>query len=98
MMEEMARHHRTDDGGTLLFAVEHRHAFTSQGGAGPRRHRGAAWVTLLNGEPVRHIETCTFEVIAAGEVLLHHLRCCNCASAVADAARVGDRESTAGQA
>ena len=52
MIEELARHRCTGDDGTPLFVVEHRHLFTSQGGAGARQHRGAAWATLLNGEPV----------------------------------------------
>lgn len=73
MIEELARHRCTGDDGTPLFVVEHRHLFTSQGGVGARQHRGSAWTTLLNGEPVRYIDNRTFEVIATGELLAHDL-------------------------
>lgn len=66
MIEELVRHRCIGDDGTPLFVVEHRHVFTSQGGAGPRQHRGAAWATLLNDEPVRYIDARTFEVVATG--------------------------------
>ena len=39
MIEELARHRCTGDDGTPLFVIEHRHVFTSQGGAGARQHR-----------------------------------------------------------
>jgi len=98
MIEELARHRCAGDDGTPLFVVEHRHVFTSQGGAGPRQHRGAAWATLLNGEPVRYVDAQTFEVIATGELLAHDLRRCSCAPAVVIATQDGGRKSMAGQA
>lgn len=98
MIEELARHRCTGDDGTPLFVVEHRHLFTSQGEAGARQHRGSAWTTLLNGEPVRYIDNRTFEVIATGELLVHDLQRCDCAPAVRIATRNGGDENMAGQA
>lgn len=89
MIEELARHCCTGDDGTPLFVVEHRHVFATQGGSGPRQHRGAARTTLLNGEPVRYIDAGTFEVIATGELLVHDRRRCNCAPAVRIVTRDG---------
>ena len=98
MIEELARHHCTGDDGTPLFVVEHRHVFTSKGGTGARQHRGAAWATLLSGEPVRYIDAQTFEVIATGELLVHDLLRCNCAPAIKIATRDGGCGSMIGQA
>ena len=98
MIEELARHRCTGDDGTALVVIEHRHVFTSHGEVGACQHRGAAWATLLNGEPVRYIDASTFEVIATGELLIHDLRRCDCAPAVRIATRDGGRESMAGQA
>lgn len=98
MIEELARHRCTGDDGTPLFVVEHRHVFTSQEGAGPRQHRGAAWATLLNGEPVRNIDVRTFEVIATGELLVHDLRRCDCAPAAKISTRGGGHASFVSQA
>lgn len=98
MIEELARHHCTGDDGTLLFVVEHRHVFTSKGGAGARQHRGSAWAALLNGEPVRYIDNRTFEVIATGDLLADDLQRCACAPAVRIATRDGSGENMAGQA
>ncbi|GHH25226.1 hypothetical protein GCM10008023_38320 [Sphingomonas glacialis] len=97
MIEELARHRCTGDDGTPLFVVEHRYVFTSQGGAGSRQHRGAAWVTLLNGEPVRYIDARTFEVIATGEMLAHDLRRCDCAPAFGITSRDGGGENVVEQ-
>lgn len=98
MMEQLGRHRTTGYNHTLSFVVEHRHAFTSPGRAGSRRRRGATWMTRLHGKPVRHIEACTFEGIATGEVLVHDLRCCECASAVEIGGRDGYRKNAVGQA
>ena len=81
MIEELARRYYTGDDGAPLFVIEYRYVFTSQGEAGVRRHRGAAWMTLLDGEPVRYIDKRTFEVIATGELVAHDLRRCNCTPA-----------------
>lgn len=97
MIEELARHRCTGDG-TPLFVVQRRHVFITQGGAGPRQHRGAAWATLLDGESMRYIDARTFEVIATGELLVHDLRRCNCAPAVSIFTRRGGFKSVAGQA
>ncbi|QQV77984.1 hypothetical protein H5J25_04350 [Sphingomonas aliaeris] len=98
MIGELARHRCTGDDGTALFVIEHRHVFTSPGGAGPRQHRGAAWATLLNGEPVRYIHARALEVIATGELLVRDLRRCNCAPAAMIVTRDGGRERKARQA
>lgn len=82
MIEELARHRCTGDDGTLLFVVEHRHVFTTQNGVGTRQYCGAAWATLLDGEPVRYMDARTFEVIATGELLAHDPGRCDCAPAV----------------
>ena len=87
MIEELARHRCTGDDDSLLFVVEYRHVFTSNGGTGPRHHRGASWLTLLDGEPVRYIDGQTFEVIATGEILSHDPEKCHCAPAVMVARR-----------
>ena len=71
MIEELARHRCTGDDGTAVVVVEHRHVFTTQGDSGTRQHRGAAWSTLIDGEPVRYIDSRTFEIIATGELLAH---------------------------
>lgn len=69
-MEEIARHRCTGDDGTPLVVVEYRYIFTTEGGeAGVRRHRGSAWLSLLDGEPVRYIDADTFEVTSTGEIL-----------------------------
>ena len=96
MIEEVARHRCTGDDGTPLLVIEHRHVFTSQDGTGARQHRGAAWATLLDGEPVRYIDACTFEVVATGELLAHDLRRCDCAPAVRIATRDGGRVARQG--
>ncbi len=98
MIEEQARHRCTGDYGTALFVVEHRHAFTSPGGAGPRQHRGATWATLLNGELVRYIDVRASGIIAMGELLVHDRRRCNCAPGAVIATRDRGRESMARQA
>ncbi|WP_445191513.1 hypothetical protein ACT009_13150 [Sphingomonas sp. Tas61C01] len=82
MIEELARHRCVDGDGTPLFVVEHRHVFITQGDAGTREHRGAAWTTLLDGEPVRYIDARTFEIVATGELLTHDQGRCVCAPAV----------------
>jgi hypothetical protein len=68
-VEELARHRCTGDDGTPLIVVEYRHVFTSHDGGKPRRHHGARWLALPDGEPVRHIDAETFEVVATGELL-----------------------------
>lgn len=98
MIEELARHRCTGDDGTPLLVIEYRHVFTSQGGSGLRQHRGAAWATLLDGEPVRYIDLNTFEVIATGELLVHDLLYCDCAPAVPITAQDRNGSSMAGQA
>lgn len=97
MIEELARHRCVGDDGTALFVVEQRHVFTSHGKAGARQHRGAAWATLLNGEPVRYIDARTFEVITTGELLAHDLQRCSCAPAAKIAIRDGGLESMVGE-
>lgn len=97
MVEELARHRCTGEDGTSLFVVEHRHVFTSQGGGEPRQHRGAAWTTLLNGEPVRYIDTRTFEVVATCERLVHDLQRCDCTPAPDIFTRDGGHGSMAGE-
>ncbi len=97
MIEELARHRCIGEDGTPLFVIEHRHVFTSQGGAGTRQHRGAAWATLLNGEPVRYIDGSTFEIIATGELLVHDPGRCTCAPAVRIATRHGRCENMVGE-
>ena len=74
----MARHRCAGDDGTPLVVIEQRHVFTIQSGESTRHHRGAAWSTLLDGEPVRYIDACTFEVIATGELLRHDRHGCDC--------------------
>lgn len=69
MIEELARHRCVGDDRLPLFVIEYRHVFTTQGEAGARRHLGAAWLTLLDGEPVRYIDPRTFEVVATGELI-----------------------------
>lgn len=68
-VEELARHRCLGDDGTPLVVVEYRHVFTSSDGGTVRRHHGARWLALLDGEPVRHIDAETFEVVASGELL-----------------------------
>ncbi|MEZ0243878.1 MAG: hypothetical protein ACAH11_10920 [Sphingomonas sp.] len=68
-VEEMARHRCLGDDGTPLIVVEYRHMFTSSDGGTVRRHPGARWLALLDGEPVRPIDATTFEVVASGEML-----------------------------
>ena len=68
-MEEIARHRVTGDDGSPLVVVEYRYIFTTEGEAGVRRQPGAAWLTLLDGEPVRYIDAETFEVTSTGEIL-----------------------------
>jgi len=82
MIEEIARHRCKDSEGSPLFVVERRHVFTTGGAVTTRRHRGAAWVALLDGEPVRYIDAETFEVVATGERLAHDPRQCDCLPAV----------------
>lgn len=68
--EEIARHRCTGDDGTPLVVVEYRYIFTTtESEAGVRRHRGSAWLSLLDGEPVRYIDAETFEVTGSGELL-----------------------------
>ena len=67
--EQIARYRCTGDDGTPLVVIEYRYLFTSEGEAGVRRHRGAAWLSLLDGEPVRYIDAETFEVTRSGEML-----------------------------
>ena len=69
MTEELARYRCAGDDGTPLIVVEYRHIFTSSEGGKTRRHHGARWLALLDGEPVRHIDGETFEVVASGEML-----------------------------
>lgn len=69
MIEEVARHRCVGEDLSALFVIEHRHVFTTQGGTGARRHLGATWLTLLDGEPVRYIDPYTFEVIATGKLI-----------------------------
>jgi len=78
VIEELARHRCTGDDGSPLFVVEYRHVFTSRDEAGTRRHLGAAWLTLLDGEPVRYIDPRTFEVVATGELVTHDKARCRC--------------------
>lgn len=68
-VEELARHRCTGDDGSPLIVVEYRHVFTSSDGGKTRRQHGARWLALLDGEPVRHIDAATFEVVASGELL-----------------------------
>ena len=78
VIEELASHRCTGDDGSPLFVVEYRHVFTSRDEAGTRRHLGAAWLTLLDGEPVRYIDPRTFEVVATGELVTHDKARCRC--------------------
>jgi hypothetical protein len=68
-MEELGRYRCMGDDGTALTVVEYRHIFTSSDGGTVRRQHGARWLALLDGEPVRHIDSATFEVVASGELL-----------------------------
>lgn len=69
MIEELARHPCMGDDGTPLVVVEYRHIFMAGESDNVRKHRGSIWMSLLNGEPVRHIDSTTFEVVASGELL-----------------------------
>lgn len=69
-VEEMARYRCTGDDGAPLVVVEYRYIFTTnESDVGVRQHRGAAWLSLLDGEPVRYIDAETFEVTGSGELL-----------------------------
>jgi hypothetical protein len=98
MIEELARHRCIGDDGTALVVVERRHVFMTNGGTGARQHRGAAWTTLLDGEPVRYLDPSTFEVVATGELLAHDTRRCGCAPAARIATRAGDGDDWVGHA
>lgn len=99
MVEELARHRCTGPDGAIVVVVEHRHLFTvTSGGEEPRRHRGAAWATLLDGEPVRYIDANTFEVIATAELLAHDTAACACAPALRVTERDGADNDTAAPA
>ena len=65
----MGRYRCTGDDGTALTVVEYRYIFTTDGEAGVRRHPGSAWLSLLDGEPVRYVDAETFEVTGSGELL-----------------------------
>lgn len=93
MIEELARHRCTGDDGTPLFVIEHCHVFITQGDAGTRQYRGAAWLTLLDGKPVRYIDARTFEVVATGEFIAHDSARCACAPAIKVSKRKGIGES-----
>jgi hypothetical protein len=69
MIEEMARYRCEGDDGTPITVIEHRHVFTTTDDDKVRHQRGAAWLSLPGGEPVRYIDAATFEVIRSGEVL-----------------------------
>lgn len=92
MIEELARHRCSGDDGTPLFVVERCHVFMTQGDTGLRQYRGAAWLTLLDGEPVRYIDARTFEVVASGELIAHDPATCDCAPAVEVFTQHGRRE------
>ncbi|RYD97107.1 MAG: hypothetical protein EOP61_17090 [Sphingomonadales bacterium] len=68
-MEEIGRYRCTGDDGTPLVVVEYRYIFTTESDVGVRRQRGSAWLSLLNGEPVRYIDAETFEITSSGELL-----------------------------
>lgn len=68
-VEDRVRHRCLGDDGTPLIVVEYRHVFTSGEGGRVRQHPGSRWLALLDGEPVRYIDSGTFEVVASGEVL-----------------------------
>lgn len=68
-MEEIARHRCIGDDGTALVVLEYRYIFTTESEAGVRRHPGSAWLSLLDGEPVRYLDPATFEVTSSGELL-----------------------------
>lgn len=90
MIEELARHRCTDADGLPRFVIEQCHLFTTQSDTGTCRRRGAGWVALLDGEPVRTLNDRTFEIIATGERLDHDIDRCDCAPA----ARVTGRGPT----
>lgn len=69
MIEELARHRCTGDDGTPLVVIEYAHIFTVAAGDRTRRYRGAAWLALADGEPVRYLDPATFEVVNSGELL-----------------------------
>ena len=69
MIEELARHACTGDDGAAMVVVEYRHIFTASEGERVRRHRGAIWLALADGEPVRLIDGDTFAVVASGALL-----------------------------
>ncbi len=94
MIEEVARHRCIGDDGTPLFVVERRHVFTTQGESGTRHYPGAASTMLLDGEPVRYIDTRTFAVIATGELLRHDTDRCHCTPAASIA--TSDRATAIG--
>ena len=96
MIEELVRHRCSGDDCTPLVVIEHCYVFTTRDKRGVRRHRGAAWSTLLNGEPVRYIDGKTFEVIATGELLSHDIGWCDCAPIVKFSTRGDDCKSLAG--
>jgi hypothetical protein len=49
--------------------IEFRHARWNESDAGRRLAIGARRWALSSGEPVRHLDIATFEVIATGELL-----------------------------
>lgn len=69
MIEELARYRCEGDDGAAMTVIEHCHVFTTTSDDKVRRQRGAAWLSLLGGEPVRYIDPTTFEVIRSGELL-----------------------------
>lgn len=69
MEEELSRHRCLGDDGTILTVIEYRHVDTIPGASGTRIYPGARRLALSTGEPVRYIDSETFEVIASGEML-----------------------------
>lgn len=69
-IEERARYRCVDDDGTPLIVVEYRHCQIQRGGGRTRFHKGATWLSLLNGDAVRYLDPKSFEVIATGEVIM----------------------------
>ena len=93
MIEEVARHKCTGGDGSPLVVVQYRHVFQVNGSGNARRYGGAAWSTLLDGEPVRYIDAHTFEVVATGELMAHDPKRCDCLPAAGIATRTGAHES-----
>lgn len=89
MIEEVARHKCMGDDGSPLVVLQYRHVFLTNGNGRARHYRGAAWLTLLNGEPIRYIDAKTFEVIATGELVAHDPAQCDCLPAAQVSSRAG---------